>query len=50
MKCTICNKKIEETFLKKPIGTHVRDGKGKRKIVCNECQSKLSIEEIKNKL
>ncbi len=50
MKCTTCNKKIEETFLKKPVGTYVRDGKGKRKPVCNECQAKLSMEEIKAKL
>ncbi len=50
MKCNICNKKTEETFLKKPIGTYVRDSKGKRKIICSECQSKLSIEEIKAKL
>ncbi len=50
MKCTICNKKVEETFLKKPVGTYVRDRKGKRKLVCKECQAKLSIEQIKNKI
>ena len=41
MKCEICNKRIDETFLKKIIGTAVKDSKGKKHYVCNECQGKL---------
>jgi uncharacterized CHY-type Zn-finger protein len=50
MNCTICKSKIQETFLRKPIGSYVKDAKGKKKIICNSCQSKLTIEEIKEKL
>ncbi|MFW5990961.1 MAG: hypothetical protein ACOCQX_01900 [Candidatus Nanoarchaeia archaeon] len=50
MKCEICGKKIQETFLQKIIGTYIRNSKGKKKAVCNECQSKLSDEDIKEKL
>jgi len=45
MKCDICGNKIEETFLKKIVGTYVRDSKGKRKAVCAECQRKLKGKE-----
>lgn len=41
MKCEICKKNIEETFLKKIIGTYVKDSKGKKHIVCSECQKKF---------
>ncbi len=41
MKCTICKKKIEETFLEKIKGTYV-----KGKAVCNECQ-KTQTDKIK---
>lgn len=37
MKCSTCNKEIEETFLKKIIGTYVGSGKAKR-AVCASCQ------------
>lgn len=50
MKCEICSKTIQKTFLEKIMGTHVRNSKGKKKIVCSECQSKLKDEEIKEKL
>ncbi len=49
MKCSICNKKIEITFMNKIIGTVYRKGK-KQYGVCNECQKKLSSKEIKEKL
>lgn len=42
MKCEICSKKIETTFLKKLIGTIVKDVKGKKHYVCNACQSNLN--------
>jgi len=45
MKCEICNKKISETFLNKPIGTYVKDEKGKKHAVCDECQKKFSKKE-----
>ena len=41
MKCEICKKAIQETFLKKIIGTYVKDTKGKRHAVCFECQQKF---------
>lgn len=39
MKCDICKKKIEMTFLNKIVGTYVGRGKKKR-VVCSECQKK----------
>ena len=50
MKCEICNKKIEEGILNKIIGTYVKTEKGKKKPICNECQTKLTINEIKEKI
>jgi len=51
MKCDICKTKIEITFLKKRIGTIVKDKKGKKHNVCSECQKKTgSKEEILKKL
>ncbi len=49
MKCELCRKNIQETFLRKPVGTYVKDKKGKKHIICNECQ-KLGKEEILEKL
>jgi len=45
MKCEICKKKIEETFLKKILGTYVKDEKGKKHAVCFECQKKFPSKE-----
>ena len=51
MKCEICKKKIEETFLKKILGTHVKDAKGKKHTICKECQKSLgSKDKILEKL
>jgi hypothetical protein len=50
MKCEICGKKIELTFLNKIVGTRIRDAKSKKKIVCNECQKKYTTTEIRTKL
>tara|TARA_Y100000310_G_C20643462_1_gene795263 strand:- start:1151 stop:1303 length:153 start_codon:yes stop_codon:yes gene_type:complete len=49
MKCDICKKKIEETFLSKIKGTYVGSGKSK-KAICQNCQKANPIEEIKKKL
>ena len=38
MKCEICKKAIEETFLKKILGTVVKDEKGKKHFICSSCQ------------
>ena len=45
MKCSICGKKIEEIFLKKVIGTYIKDKKGKKHIVCANCQKELGGKE-----
>ncbi len=48
-KCEICSEKVQENFLNKLKGTVVKVN-GKLKSVCMDCQKKLSIEEIKEKL
>jgi hypothetical protein len=50
MKCDICGRKIETTFLNKVVGTVMRNSKGKKKTVCNECQKHNTAEELKEKL
>jgi len=45
MKCDICKKAMAETFLKKIIGSYVKDAKGKLHPVCRECQKKLKTKE-----
>ncbi len=45
MKCEICKKKIDETFLKKILGTYVKDEKGKKHAICFECQKKFPNKE-----
>lgn len=45
MKCEICKKRIEETFLKKILGTYVKDEKVKKHAVCFECQKKFPSKE-----
>ena len=42
MKCELCNKNVEELFLKKIKGTYVKDAKGKKHVICFECQKKLN--------
>ena len=42
MKCEICKRKVEEIFLKKILGTIVKDEKGKKHIICFECQKKFN--------
>jgi len=44
-KCEICKKKIEETFLKKILGTYIKDSKGKKHAVCSLCQKNLGSKE-----
>ena len=49
MKCDVCKEKIETTFLEKIVGTYVKVN-SKKKLVCNNCQKKYSIQELKEKL
>ncbi|GIU69960.1 MAG: hypothetical protein KatS3mg002_1196 [Candidatus Woesearchaeota archaeon] len=49
MKCEICHKRIETTFMNKIIGTYYVKGK-KKYPICNECQKNNSKEDIKEKL
>ena len=50
MKCHVCNSKVDEGILGKFIGTFVKNSKGKKRLVCNSCQSKLSVDELKEKV
>jgi hypothetical protein len=49
MKCDICSKKIEMTFMNKILGTYYMTGK-KKKAICPECQKKYSTKELREKL
>ena len=49
MKCDVCKEKIETIFLEKIVGTYVRVN-SKKKLVCNNCQKKYPIQEIREKL
>ena len=40
MKCELCKQQVGETFLKKVIGTFIKDAKGKQHLVCAKCQNK----------
>ena len=44
-KCEICSKKISETFLRKILGTYIKDSKGKKHVICFECQKKFPKKE-----
>ncbi|MEM4282410.1 MAG: hypothetical protein QW559_03325 [Candidatus Woesearchaeota archaeon] len=45
MKCEICKEQVQETFLKKPIGTYIKDEKGKQHIICFACQKRFRTKE-----
>lgn len=47
MKCEICKHKVSETFLNKPIGTWIKDKKGKKHIICFECQRNFENNKLK---
>ncbi|MBN1793271.1 hypothetical protein JW826_06320 [Candidatus Woesearchaeota archaeon] len=47
MKCDLCGSRIETTFLNKPVGTYVKNEKGKKKLVCSHCQRSGRIKEVK---
>ena len=45
MKCEICKNKVQEIFLKKILGTHIKDQKGKKHVIRFECQKKFKTKE-----
>jgi len=48
MKCELCKREIEKTFLNKIIGTVIKDGEGKKHTICNVCQKEAaSVDELK---
>ncbi|MBN1275671.1 hypothetical protein JXA12_05275 [Candidatus Woesearchaeota archaeon] len=49
-RCSLCKEKVGLTFLQKPLGTWVRDRKGKQHLVCQACQRRYSAAELKEKL
>jgi hypothetical protein len=50
MKCAICGKRVEETFLGKPKGTYIKALSSKQKLVCAQCQKGHTQAELKAKL
>ena len=44
-KCEICKEKIGETFLEKVLGTYIKDSKGKKHLICGDCQHKFPTKE-----
>ena len=50
MKCEVCKNKVDETFLKKPLGTYIKDAKGKKHLVCSACQKQHKHEDLVAKL
>lgn len=47
MKCEICSKNIETTFMSKILGTYIKDDKGKKHSICFECQKKFNNDKTK---
>ncbi|HLD19459.1 MAG TPA: hypothetical protein VJB90_05635 [Candidatus Nanoarchaeia archaeon] len=45
MNCELCKKKVSTTFLEKPIGTYIKNEKGKRILICFECQKKFKTKK-----
>jgi len=47
MKCDVCKNPIEETFLKKIVGTYIKDSNGKKHLICPSCQNKFNNDKKK---
>ena len=45
MKCEICRETVAELFLNKLKGTYIKDEKGKKHVVCFDCQKKFQTKE-----
>ena len=50
MKCELCKRQVLTTFLKKIVGSYVKDSKGKKHLICSLCQKTQTMQEIKAKL
>jgi len=55
MKCELCKATISQLFLDKINGTYVKDEKGKKHLVCFDCQKKFRsknevLEQLKKSL
>ncbi|MBU0471873.1 MAG: hypothetical protein KKF65_04560 [Nanoarchaeota archaeon] len=50
MKCDVCGKKVEITFLSKVVGAYMKNDKRKKKLVCSECQKTYSKKDLLKKL
>ncbi|MBS3133654.1 hypothetical protein J4214_00300 [Candidatus Woesearchaeota archaeon] len=48
-KCDLCGNKLDMIFLNKIMGTYVKVNR-KTRTVCSNCQSKFSIDELKEKI
>ncbi len=46
MKCEACGARLGETFLNKPLGTLVKDERGKGHWLCSKCQRGKGKEEL----
>ena len=44
-KCEICGARIGTTILGKIEGTYIKDKKGKKHMICNNCQRKFQSKE-----
>jgi len=47
MKCAVCKNDIEETFMNKILGTVIKNSKGKKQVICFECQKKFNNDKTK---
>jgi hypothetical protein len=47
MKCKICKNKVNETFLKKVVGTYIKDKNGKKHLICVDCQKNYDNNKLK---
>ncbi len=47
MKCELCKNTLEELFLNKLKGTYVKDAKGKKHVICFDCQRKFKNDKGK---
>ena len=45
MKCELCRQDIQETFLRKMLGTVIKDAKGKKHYLCQSCQRQYKDKE-----
>ncbi|MBS3138784.1 hypothetical protein J4207_03705 [Candidatus Woesearchaeota archaeon] len=55
MKCELCKATLSQLFLGKINGTYVKDEKGKKHLVCFDCQKKFPsktevLEQLKKSL